>query len=307
MEKYNNKKLKNQDLLLKIKKHATPKTLGRIESCADVLDFIASEGVEKRKMVGGITCKNRFCPVCSWRKAKKDAMVTATLMKSIQAEHDKRFIFLTLTIPNVAGDKLKDAIKAMNLAFKKLFKRKELIGISFGYMRKLEITYNSQRNDFHPHFHAVIAVNKSYGKQKGYYITQPVWLQLWRDCMGDQTITQVDVRKMDMKKGVNEIAKYTAKDADYLHSEEVFDYFYTALKGSQVLTYNGLFKDAMAKYKAGELEAYKQIDETEYIFKIASEWFGQRYEDVDIQLLTDEEKEKYNFQAMGESEDFKDE
>lgn len=317
MEKYSNKKLKNQELLPKIKKHVTERTLGRIETCANVLEFIADEKETKRKMIGGLTCKNRFCPVCSWRKAKKDAMMIATLMRYIQAEHDKSFIFLTLTVPNVSGDVLKDEIKTMNLAFKKLFKRKEVMAISHGYMRKLEITYNSKRNDFHPHFHAVLAVNKSYGKKKGYYITRDEWLQLWRDCKGDQSITQVDIRRMDMQKGVNEIAKYSAKDADYLHSEAVFDYFYKALKGAQVFTFNGLFKDAVAKYKAGDLEDYKQIDETEYIWKIVSSWFPiyrdadgiiteNQYQDIVTRSLTEEEKDQYNFKAMGESEEFSD-
>lgn len=318
MEKYNSKKLKNQALIAKIETHVSETTLDSISECCSVLEFIADEGVKKRKMIGGKTCKNRFCPLCSWRKSKKDAMMIATLMKYIVAEHDKKFIFLTLTIPNVEGDKLKDAIKAINLGIKKLFKRKEVMSISRGYMRKLEITYNAKRNDFHPHPHIVIAVDKSYGTNKGYYITQPEWLQLWRDCMGDQSITQVDVRKMDMKKGVNEIAKYTSKDEDYLHSQPVFDYFYNALRGAQVLTYNGLFKDAKKLYDTDQLEDYKQIDETEYIYKIVSAWFHvyrdadgviteNQYQDIENRSLTDEEKTEYNFQSMGESEDFQDE
>lgn len=316
MEKYNNKKAKNQELLSKIETHVTDKTLDRIADCSNVLEFIADEGVKKRKMIGGITCKNRFCPVCSWRKAKKDAMVLATLMKYIVGAHGKKFIFLTLTIPNVSGNDLKPAIKEMNLAFKKLFKRAEVMAVAHGYMRKLEITYNSKENTFHPHIHAVLAVNKSYFTSRD-YIKRDTWLQLWQDCMGDPTITQVDVRKMDMQKGVNEIAKYTAKDADYLHSQPVFDYFYNALHRTKVFAYGGIFKDAMTKYKADELEAYKQIDETEYIYKIVSAWFPHyqdgdgvitenQYQDIDTRLLTEDEKTEYNFQAMGESEEFKD-
>ena len=314
IDKYSKKKYRNQALLPKIETHVSETMLDSIAYCSNILEFIADEGVKKRKMVSGQTCKNRFCPLCSWRKAKKDAMVISTMMKYIVAEYDKGFIFLTLTIPNVSGDDLKAAIKKMNLAFKKLFKRKDVMRVSHGYMRKLEITYNAKRKDFHPHFHAVIAVNMSYATSRD-YIKQAKWLKLWQEAMGDPTITQVDVRKMDMAKGVNEIAKYTSKDADYLHSQTVFDYFYKALRGAQVITYNGLFKDAKKLYDGDKLEDYKTIDETEYIYKIVSQWFKlyrdddgviteNQYQDMNKRPLTEEEKTEYNFQSMGESEEF---
>ena len=41
-----------------------------------------------------------------------------------------------------------------------------------GYVRKLEITYNKERDDYNPHFHVLIAVNKSYFTDKNYYINQ---------------------------------------------------------------------------------------------------------------------------------------
>ena len=45
--------------------------------------------------------------------------------------------------------------------------RKEVKSIVKGYIRKLEVTYNSDMSSksydtYHPHFHVVIAVNKSY-------------------------------------------------------------------------------------------------------------------------------------------------
>ena len=38
--------------------------------------------------------------------------------------------------------------------------------------RKLEITYNKERDDYHPHFHVLITVNKSYFTDKDYYISR---------------------------------------------------------------------------------------------------------------------------------------
>ena len=39
----------------------------------------------------------------------------------------------------------------------------------------------------------------------------------------------------------------------------VFDAFYKALKGKQVLVYSGLFKDARKKLKNGELDYLKEL------------------------------------------------
>ena len=309
MEKYNQKKTKNQEVVPKIAKHVNGKRLESIRSCGNRFEFIADKEVKKRKMIKGETCKSRFCPMCSWRKSKKDAMVIACMMKYIMIKHDKVFIFLTLTVPNCSGNNLKQTIKTMNVAFKNLFKRKEVMQMSCGYMRKLEVTYNRRRHDFHPHFHCVIAVDQNYfdfRKANSNYLGQKTWLQLWRDVTGNQTITQVDVRSMDMEKGVNEIAKYSAKDADYLHSQIVFDFFHNALHGAQVITYNGEFKTAKYLYDNDKLEEYKQIDPTDYVYFLVSRWCKTKYEDADKRLMTDEETAKYNHKAMGASEEFRD-
>ncbi|MDE9983016.1 protein rep, partial [Staphylococcus pseudintermedius] len=65
-----------------------------------------------------------------------------------------------------------------------------------GYVRKLEITYNKKRDDYNPHFHVLIAVNKSYFTDKRYYINQKKWLELWRSATKDESITQVHVQKI---------------------------------------------------------------------------------------------------------------
>lgn len=52
-------------------------------------------------------------------------------------------------------------------------------------------------------------------------------------------ITQVRVQKVKQNnnKELYEMAKYSGKDSDYLVNQKVFDAFYTALKGKQVLVY----------------------------------------------------------------------
>ena len=72
---------------------------------------------------------------------------------------------------------------------------------------------------------------------------------MWRKAKRDESITQVDVRKLELEKGVAEISKYSAKDSDYLITQDVFDVMYKALKGRQIITYNGVFKESAKLYK----------------------------------------------------------
>lgn len=255
--------------------------------------------------------------MCAWRKANKDALVISVMMEYIVDEEDKDFLFLTLTAPTVPADQLEDEIKKFNVSFKKMFERKELKSIVKGYIRKLEVTYdgdefitkdmykkhlsyydkrglkfgddNPNFNKYHPHFHVLIAVNKSYFTDKNYYLSRDRWLELWQEATGDYSITQVDIRKFKKHvkdSEVHEIAKYSAKDNDYLQSEEVFDVFYKALKGKRILVYSGLFKDANKKLKNGDLKEYMKEDTTEYVYLILYTWGEKKYIQREIQEVS---------------------
>lgn len=115
---------------------------------------------------------------------------------------------------------------------------------------------------------------------------------------------QVNVKKVKAndKKEVAEIAKYGAKDSDYLTSQEVFDVFYKALKGKQILTYNGLFKDALALFKNGKLDKYKEVDPTEYVYMLLYKWGFGEYVEHEIRELTKEEYKKVNSELLDEME-----
>lgn len=334
-EKYTDKKIRNEKLHGLIKPHVSDKTLKRICECGGFIMMIANACLEKQKIDFANFCGNRFCPFCNWRKARKDGLIISILMKYIQIEHKKDFIFLTLTTPNVSAEELNEEIKNYNKSFKKLMERKEVKQVVKGYVRKLEVTYDSNPkitkelyktkkeyykkrglkvgNDnptydtYNPHFHVIIAVNKSYFTDKT-YIKQGRWLELWQEATGNPNITQVDVRKIDNFKDDNsilEIAKYSAKDSDLLHSEDVFNVFYKSLKGKRLLSFNGLFKDAMTKYKAKELDQYKDVDDTEYVYKFMLNWHSDNkiYKALELKLLNEHEYKRVNRQMIDEIDD----
>ena len=230
-------------------------------------------------------------------------------MQYLREEERKDFIFLTLTAPNVKSDELDDEIKHYNKSFQRLMQRKEVKSAVKGYVRKLEVTYNKERDDYHPHFHVVLAVNKSYFTDTKAYITRNRWLELWQKSTKNNLITQVDVRKVkatDNKKEVSEIAKYSAKDSDYLEDEKVFDTFYKSLSGKRLIVYSGLFKEASKMYDNKELEKYKELDPTQYIYQIFYHWGQQKYLETEKKLMTEDMQKEVNNQMLDE-EDFEDE
>lgn len=267
------------------------KMRGYIEDCGTFLEFLGDQDLEHVKLNAGNFCKNRFCPHCSYNLARKSALKLQVLMEYLKSL-GYEFVFLTLTAPNVPGEELEHELKEYSRAFDRLFKRKEISSVVKGYTRKLEVTYNRDRNDFHPHYHVLLAVNASYFSGK-YYIPRARWLKLWQECKKDPSITQVDVRKYKGQ-DVFEITKYLAKDSDYLHSIYVFKIFYLSLKGKRLLSYSGVFKDASKLFDAGELDYLMDIDQIEYIYRLYFQWSGESYDVSEPMELTEYEYQKYN-------------
>lgn len=259
-------------------------TYERILNCRGFMRFLRGMEIDantgeilkedKSKVVNASFCGTRFCPFCAKGKAEKDAVYLNTLTKYLEDE-GYAFIFLTLTIPNVKGDKLKDAIDDMNRGFHALMHYKTVVTAVKGHVRKLEVTYNRQADTYHPHLHCLLAVRKSYFSSRD-YIKHEEWLSLWQKAMKDPSISQVNVKragkKGSMEKAILELSKYMAKDSDYLESGKVFRTFYFSLKGKRLIVYGGIFRDAATLYESGALDGYKRqsyIEVKEYVF---SEW-----------------------------------
>src|SRR5690625_6944313 len=109
MNKYNAKEQKKQDLLTKAtkKKHrnqiltyliknlVSVATWENIRDCNTFMMLVSDQTMEKKKQHKGNSCKNRFCPICSWKKARKDALALSVMMQYLKEEEQKEFIFLT--------------------------------------------------------------------------------------------------------------------------------------------------------------------------------------------------------------------
>lgn len=277
----------------------------RISDCGTFLEFVSDKEYQNFKLTGANFCGNRFCPHCSFNKARKDAIEFDVLIKYIQEKFNYSFLFLTLTAPNVKGNFLDQEIRDYYKSIKRLFELKRVKNICKGYIRKLEVTYNSDKDTYHPHYHILIAVNKSYFTDTKSYLSRNDWLDLWQKSKRDFSITQLDIRKVKEKELFNsvlEISKYVSKDSNYLYSKEVFQVFYNALKGKQYYTFTGVFKDSHKLYNNNKLDYLKEKDNVEYIYKMYYIWKNSDYSLKDVLLLNEEELEKYNNNYLEESE-----
>ena len=223
------------------------------------------------------------------------------ILRYLREEFSYNFLFLTLTVPNVSSSELIGELNMQYESLHRLVKRKEFKKISLGYIRKTEITYNAKRNDYHPHIHMLVAVKPSYFKSRD-FVKRDTWLKIWRECTGNDKITQVDIRKAN-EKSFRELAKYEAKAIDFLsYSQEVFDTFYFAMKGRKMLTWNGCFQDAKKKYKKGDLDKYKEVDENEYTHISFHSYNQTDYDLIKEREMNKKEFEKYNNMAIMEEE-----
>ena len=127
LERCTDKKLKNPKFSNYIEPLISKKMFNLISDCGSFLEFLGDFEMENKKLHKGSFCKNRFCPMCSWRLVCKDSLEISILMEHLRSEENKEFIFLTLTTPNVKSDSLEEEIKKYNKSFEKLIKRKERV------------------------------------------------------------------------------------------------------------------------------------------------------------------------------------
>ena len=173
----------------------------RVKYCCSYLWFLECQESEKhpKKLKSAFFCKDRLCPLCQKRKSIKQFAISVQLGHELLKRYPTyRFLFLTLTVPNVKLEELSNKITHILESWKRLTKRTEVKLAVKGYYRTLEITYNHERKDYHPHLHVVLVVSARYFKTKD-YIQHDRWLEMWRESTRQPEITQVDIRTVKAK------------------------------------------------------------------------------------------------------------
>ena len=261
------KKIKSSALAESYKRIGNKSKAGRVQFCGADLVFKVnpSDLNGAKKLHSANFCKVRLCPMCAWRRSLKTFHQVSAIMDEICKDREYAFLFLTLTIKNVTGEELSKTLDKLFYGFNRLTKCKEYKKAVKGSFRALEVTHNTNSRSksydtYHPHFHCILVVNKSYFRSRD-YIQQAKWVELWQRCMGLDYAPTVDIRKCsNSKKSVAEVSKYSVKDADYIieYNEELTDSTVEtldfALANRRLSAFAGVMREAQRKLKLQDAE-----------------------------------------------------
>ena len=220
----------------------------RVISCGDTLQFIQNQD-GTLKLYQAYFCKNKLCPMCNWRRSMKYSYQTSRIVdEAIKQSPKGRFLFLTLTVNNVAGQALNSTISQLTKSFDRLFKRAKVQRNLLGYLRSVEVTHNENDKTYHPHIHVLMMVRPSYFQSKKDYITQKEWSDMWSQSLKVDYVPMIDIRTVKetgkgLRGAVLETAKYPTKPIKLdVENKQVVDDLYNGLYRKRQLGYGGLFK-----------------------------------------------------------------
>ena len=258
-EKHAQHKLMNNDLILKLndcgfKNHAT-----QVRNCATSLTFSVQQHLEtkelRRRLKFANFCKFRFCATCNWRR---NINLTRELLKAftlIEQERKVKYLFLTLTIKNRPSNELKESVKELNSAFKRMSERKVFKSAILGHFKSVEILGdNTKQGEVHPHLHVLLITPNSYFSGS-YYIKQAKWVEMWKKALRANYTPILDIRSITTKPGTNlsplqsavfEVAKYSTKHTELINrNDEDFKNIIKQTHKMRFYSTGGILKEKM--------------------------------------------------------------
>lgn len=152
-----------------------------------------------------------------------------------------------------------------------------------GYVRSLEVTYNDNTKEYHPHIHVLLMVKPTYFNSKENYISQSDWTEMWEQSANLDYTPIVNIKAVkekvardDLKsdfsengimKAVLETAKYpvkpfeieTDKNGKKIRRSEdeltkITGEFLEGLRKKRQLGFGGIFKDIRKELQLDDVE-----------------------------------------------------
>lgn len=268
----------------------------RVSTCAEILEFdVTKDG--RLKLAHAWFCKSPLCPICNWRKTMKRSVQTTKIVSEvIRRKPVAQWLFLTLSLKNVfSGEELDISLKKMAEGFRRLMMYKKVKKNLVGFMRATEVTMNKVTGSYNQHMHVLICVESAYFNSKGAYISQEEWTNLWKKAMKLDYTPIVHIEKVKHKKknknkdmtaieaAVQETAKYSVKDADYLTGNlkndlEVVKDLEEGLYRKRMVAYGGLLKEIHKELNLDDVEEGDLIrvddesEEDEKAYSVVAQW-----------------------------------
>ncbi|EDC5705697.1 Replication protein [Salmonella enterica] len=231
----------------------------RMASCSGLLRFgwstLRESGETRLRLRSAQFCRVRHCPVCQWRRTLMwQARFYQSLPKIVAEWPTSRWLFLTLTVRNCDIENLGETLTAMNAAFKRMEKRKELSPVQ-GWIRATEVTRGAD-GSAHPHFHCLLMVQPSWFTK--HYVKHDRLVEIWRDCLRVNYEPNIDIRTVKSKTGeavinvaeqlqgaVAETLKYSVKPEDMTNDPAWFLELTRQLHKRRFISTGGALKNVL--------------------------------------------------------------
>lgn len=246
-----------------------------VDNCAKWWDteHYTAQNVKDIKRVN--LCRDKFCFNCQSMLAAKRFGKFAPILDSFKDRF--KIVHVILTVPNCEPEELKPLLDRMYRKFPFLMRyfkgQAKVHGVNFlkfgygGAVRGLEVTYNKDTAQYHPHFHCMVLLHPKIdlrGKHTNAYsfdhndpnkkhkfsdfeiLLQKVWYLLMNDCkVTAESIERLkigyDVQASDPHGNYHEVFKYACKGAfkesegAAIYQERVFWTLYEVLKSRRMI------------------------------------------------------------------------
>lgn len=277
----------------------------RCDTCSDILLFGIHQHVGtdtiKHKLRAAMFCRVRLCPMCMKRKSLRWKARFHTAWPQIKEQYPtSRYLHLVLTVRNCPVTELRETIKSMNEAWRRLISRKTFP--STGFIKSIEVTRemdycgtckgdtskrarcrnresHTYNQNCHPHIHVLLQVPAGYFKGANYF-SQEKWGQIWQESLRVDYKPVVWIEAVKPKKqggnledavadAVKEVAKYTVKPdevLEYVEHEGGTEWFLEMdqqLEKSRSISLGGSFKKFMSEEEPTADEMIQPGDEEE--------------------------------------------
>lgn len=273
------RKEKTMQLYELYEKAGYPDYAARTRDCATFLQFnVYKSGARKLRTAN--FCKMRLCPMCIGRRARRSAWKLSRVLDLVEQEHKAKFLFLTLSIRNVDGEYLGEALSQLTKGWYRLMEQRQIERSIKGWFRAIEITrgdgITKADKGYHPHIHAILAVEPDYfsraSRKAGKYLNQEDLIVRWQKALRVDYLPSVDISttKAKRKRGgvesaslaaAKEGAKYPIKDEEYIDPDlpedraiEILRDYTEALRRRRLMAFGGWMKDAARALDAEDLD-----------------------------------------------------
>ena len=206
----------------------------RMHDCANTIISDICSNCETRYVVQVDFCRDRLCPICTWRRSRKLTQRLGCIIAACEREYHSRYIFLTLTVRNVPWSELAEQIKIIMSSWDRFGKRLRRAAAVTGWVKTIEVTRSKERGDAHPHLHILMQVPPEYFDE-----TSPLYMRhrkddlidQWQQCLRETYSPSISIKAVRdsnyaIGRAVAETTKYIAKGSDIngLSDAEFADY-----------------------------------------------------------------------------------